>query len=392
MIKSKKIIQFICYSPRIYSGFDKFNLLLAGQLKKKGIDSVFVFSDKIEVQKIVDELLATGVIVELISSRNKITIFRDVVRLFLKYKPVIVHAHFVNFIQLLVAILSFIFGARYFITFHSVISLLSVDDYRKKKGILKQSVLKFYYKFLIAVSQKVLCVSIAIENQFRAFSCSNSKKIQSLYLGVKVQPNIKSKKQLRNFLSLPENAVLLCNVSAIEYIKGLDILIGAVDILKYKYNLPNFKCCHIGGLRSETDENKLYREELFQLVKKLHLENEFIWMDHRDDIDEILSAFDILVHPSRSEGLPVAIMEACAQSLPAVGTCVGGIPEIIKQDNNGYLFSLGSTEELADFLDDLIRDRELREIMGNESLRIVEENFNIEKQTKLLFEHYAVVL
>ena len=85
-------------------------------------------------------------------------------------------------------------------------------------------------------------------------------------------------------------------------------------------------------------------------------------------------------------------MEACAQSLPIVGTRVGGIPEIIEQDKNGYLFSPESTEELVDFLNDLILNRELCDRMGEESLRIVGGNFNIEKQTQLLFEHYSAAL
>ena len=176
MIKNKTIIQFICYSPRIYSGFDKFNLLLAGQLKEKGIDSVFVFSDKIEVQKIADDLREAGVIIELISTRNKLTIFRDVVKLFLRYKPVVVHAHFVNFIQLLVAILSLIFGARCFITFHSVISLLSVDEYRREKGVLKQSLLRLFYRFLIADRRKFFVYPMQLKINLELFPAQIQKR------------------------------------------------------------------------------------------------------------------------------------------------------------------------------------------------------------------------
>jgi glycosyltransferase involved in cell wall biosynthesis len=390
MAKSKVIIQFICYSPRIYSGFDKYNLKLAEHLKKREINSVFVFSDRIEVKSIVDDLLAVGVSIELISTRNKITTLRDVIKLFFKYKPAIVHAHFVNFIQLLTAVLSLFFGSKYFISFHSTISLLSVSEFRKEKGVIKQLLLKLYYRFLLAISYNVLCVSNAIKTQFISFSGSNSAKVRCLYLGVDVQPNIKSKKQLRTFLSLPEDAVIVCNVSAIEYIKGLDILIKAIYTVKQQFHHTNFKCCHIGGLRTETKENILYQKELMQQVKELHLENDFLWLGPRNDIIEILSAFDIYVHPSRMEGLGVAIMEACTQSLPIVGTRIGGIPEIIHQDINGFLFSPESSEELANFLNELILNKTLRKRMGMESLRIVEENFNIEKQIKLLVDIYMI--
>ena len=303
-----------------------------------------------------------------------------------------VHAHFENFIQLVTAFLSLIFRSEYFISFHSIISLLTVEEYRKRKGSIKQIILRLYYRFLIAVSKNVLCVSNAIKNQFITFSGSESEKIQCLYLGVNIKLVTNSKRELRSVLSLPSDNILLCNVSAIDPVKGLDILINAVGILKTHYGLTNFKCCHIGGLRSETDENISYQQELFRQVKGQKLENEFLWLGHRNDIDSILSVFDIYVHPSRMEGLGVAIMEACTHSLPVVGTRVGGIPEIVHHNENGFLFSPESAEELAGYLNQLIKDKELCVKMGNESFRIAEEKFNIEKQTKLLADRYILAL
>ena len=193
MAKSNIIIQFICYSPHIYSGFDKFNLELAKVLKKKGFDSVFVFSDKIEVQPIIDDLIGEGVIIELISTKNRIKVLRDTVKLFIKYKPALVHAHFENFILLITSILSLIFRSKFFVSFHSSISRIPYKDYQKKKGLIKLVFLKIYFKFLIAVSENVICVSNAVKSQFHSFSSSNSDKILCLFLGVKLQQSLKSK-------------------------------------------------------------------------------------------------------------------------------------------------------------------------------------------------------
>jgi glycosyltransferase involved in cell wall biosynthesis len=366
-------------------------LELSKVLKSRGYNSVFVFSDIIEVQPIIDDLISESVIIEFITTKNKLTILRDIVKLFIKYKPAIVHAHFKNYIQLLTAVLSLIFGSRYFISFHTTISLLSLAEYRKKKGVLKIHLLKLYYRFLLFASKNVICISEAIKTQFCVFSGSDSAKIKCLYLGVNLQTNLKSKTQLRRLLSLPEDDFLLCNISAVEPIKGLEILIKAVDILKNKLNLKDFKFCHIGGLRVERTENILYRENLYKQVKELQLENEFLWLGHRNDISEILSAFDIYVHPSRMEGLPVAIMEACSQSLPVLGTRVGGIPEIIHHNINGYLISQESTEELAEILIKLIPNKQLQQRMGKESFKIFEERFNIKTQTKLLVDTYLIL-
>jgi glycosyltransferase involved in cell wall biosynthesis len=55
----------------------------------------------------------------------------------------------------------------------------------------------------------------------------------------------------------------------------------------------------------------------------------------------------VLVHPSFSEGLPVVIMEAFALGLPVISTSVGGIPELVRAGENGWLVTVGNVEELA---------------------------------------------
>jgi glycosyltransferase involved in cell wall biosynthesis len=392
MTKPKIIIQFICYSPRIYSAFDKYNLLLSRHLKQNGLQSVFVFSDKIDVQAIKDDLIKEGVIIELIDTKSKLTITRDVLHIFIKYKPAVVHVHFENFIQFLAAILSVIFRSKYFITFHSTISKLSITEYPKKKGISKLIILRLYYKTLIAVSQHVFCVSQAIKKQFHEYSASASKKIQCLYLGVQVNFDKKLRVDLRSFLSLPQDDILLCNISAIEPIKGIDVIIKAVYLLKNKYKISGFKFYHIGGLRNESEEGRAYEKEIRELVHELKIENEFIWMGHRNDINEILSSFDIYVHPSRMEGLGLALMEAGSHSFPLIGSNVGGIPEIVHHEENGFLFPLESSEILAEYLKELIENPSLRKIFGKASFDTVYENFNIENQTLKLLAHYLSVV
>jgi glycosyltransferase involved in cell wall biosynthesis len=388
MAKNKIVIQFICYSPRIYSGFDRFNLVMAKALNKRGYKSVFVFSDKIEVGAIIEDLLSENVIIELISTRNRGTTLRDLIKLFLKYKPAVVHAHFDNFTQLATALLSILFASRYYISFHSTISLLTIKEYKKRKGLLKFTLLKIYYRFLILTANNIICVSYAIQNQFRQFSGSQSPKIQSLYLGVNIPLLNRSKGEIRTTLALPSDEILLVNVSAIEHIKGLDILLKSVQILKNKYQLDNFRCYHIGGIRTEAYENILYRNKLVEEIKKQQLENIFISLGSRNDINEILSAFDIYVQPSRREGIPVAVMEACAHALPVVGTRIGGIPEIIDHGKNGFLFLAESAEEMADYLNLLIKENGLRARFGSESYNIFSEQFNSEKQTESLVYLY----
>lgn len=388
-MKKKVIIEFICYSPRIYSGFDKYNLLVAQKLIINGFQPVFVFSDSTDaVPELARDLISVGVLVEIIPSTGKLDIFKSIWKLYAKYRPELVHTHFVEYIKALTAAFSLLFGARHFTSFHSTISSLSTKEFINKKGIVKRIMLFLYYQFLVICSSKILTVSNAISNQFSDFSNSQSTKIQTLYLGVDLRKNIKSKDELTQMLGLDQTKILLCNISAFEYIKGIDIWCEAVSILKHTYKLENFQFCHLGGLRTEDKVNFDYREYIYSLTRELEIQDMVLWLGHRNDIGDILSAFDIYVHPSRMEGIGMVNMEAAAQGLPIVATNVGGIPEIVIDGVNGFLVESDNSTQLARKLLELLSNKELIKSMGTKSYQIASLNFDINKQSSNLVENY----
>ena len=389
MQSKKTILQFLCYAPRIYSGFDKYILLLSKKIIAQGYLPVIIYADTIKnVPQIVEDFEAIGAKVELISSSKGIML-RNIWQLYTKYKPAIVHSHFVNLVKIVTVLFSIIFGARQYISFHSTISLIPSSEYKKKKGILKRYLLLVYFRYLYCFSKGIFTVSKAILNQFLDFADKKkSNKVQKLYLGVEIIKNERTKMELREFLQLPQNKILLCNISAIEHIKGLDVLCEAIALLKTKYKLTNFACCHLGGLRADNEQSRIYRDSIYDLCEKMNIKDVMFWLGHRNDIGEILSAFDIYVHPSRMEGLGLVNVEAGIQSLPLVGSNVGGIPEVVQEGENGLLFDSDNAEQLAERLYKLINDEKLRAEMGQKSFEIVIENFSIETQTEKLINLY----
>ena len=65
-----------------------------------------------------------------------------------------------------------------------------------------------------------------------------------------------------------------------------------------------------------------------------------------DDVISIMKKMDCLVLPSYSEGFPLVVMEAMSCGLPIIAPSIGGIPDVVKDDINGLLYSEGSEEEL----------------------------------------------
>lgn len=86
-----------------------------------------------------------------------------------------------------------------------------------------------------------------------------------------------------------------------------------------------------------------------------------------------------LVAPSMSEGLPRVIMEAMALGKPVVGSNVGGIPELIKDGETGFLFEVGNSNELAGKLRALLDNKELAIKMGQKGREFVKNKFSNEK-------------
>jgi len=97
----------------------------------------------------------------------------------------------------------------------------------------------------------------------------------------------------------------------------------------------------------------------------------------KEQIVPILHAADIFILPSHSEGFPYVILEAMSSGLPVIATPVGAIPELIQEGKNGYLVNVGDSVRLADYIDILLRNKSLREKMGEYNRRLVLEKYDI---------------
>jgi glycosyltransferase involved in cell wall biosynthesis len=95
--------------------------------------------------------------------------------------------------------------------------------------------------------------------------------------------------------------------------------------------------------------------------------NGVIFAGYRDDIANLLGAFDVFVLSSRHEGLGTSIMDAMYVGLPVVATRTGGIPELITPEHDGLLAPVGDAGALAEALIHLCRDESLRKSLGRKA-------------------------
>ncbi|MFQ5444607.1 MAG: glycosyltransferase family 4 protein [Nitrospinales bacterium] len=135
-------------------------------------------------------------------------------------------------------------------------------------------------------------------------------------------------------------------------------------------------------------------EQIREMVSQKGLKNQVIvpgWISGEEKISTFKSC-DIFVLPSFNEGLPGSILEAMAVGVPVISTPVGGIPEAVIENRNGFLINPGDVDSLYKKIVKLGQDKNLREMMGKESHKIIKEKFDIESIVSKLGEIYAEVV
>ncbi|RLC64495.1 MAG: glycosyl transferase family 1, partial [Chloroflexi bacterium] len=170
----------------------------------------------------------------------------------------------------------------------------------------------------------------------------------------------------RKELSQPDIKVTITFVGRLVYGKGVQNLILAFPELTRK---SRARLLIIG--------DGSYKPALERLAQSVDRGNIlFLGQKKQREIAELLSITDIFVNPSYSEGLPTSVLEAGVAGLPIVATDVGGTKEIIEDGKSGFLIPPTNTKALKETICQLIKNKHLREELGNNIRQFVIKNFD----------------
>jgi glycosyltransferase involved in cell wall biosynthesis len=121
------------------------------------------------------------------------------------------------------------------------------------------------------------------------------------------------------------------------------------------------------------------KDFLYDLVKKLGIENHVLFMGEQQDVYKFYNCFDCFVLPSQSEGLSIALLEAMSFGLPIVTTGINKKHDVVTDGVNGFVVSCGDKKMLCNAFEMLDMNKALRFSMSRENLVLVEEKFNIRR-------------
>jgi glycosyltransferase involved in cell wall biosynthesis len=106
------------------------------------------------------------------------------------------------------------------------------------------------------------------------------------------------------------------------------------------------------------------RRAIERRAHDLGLMRDTLFLGYQEDVAPFYAAFDAFVLPSGNEGTPVTTIEALAAGRPVVATRVGGVPDVVRDGEDGFLVDSGDVGLLGDRLATLARDEALRKRMG----------------------------
>ncbi len=167
--------------------------------------------------------------------------------------------------------------------------------------------------------------------------------------------------------------------------KGLLEFVEAAQLLKQKGLKARFA---IAGIPDPGNPASVSNEQIDTWQRSDLVE---IW-GWQDDMPSTLAKADIFCLPSYREGVPNALLEACASGVPIVTTNVPGCRDVVTHELNGLLVPLRDSQALANAIEKLLNDTSLRDTMGNAGRKIALEKFSLDKIIEQTFSIYQRVL
>jgi len=234
----------------------------------------------------------------------------------------------------------------------------------------------FYISVSEIIVQKAIKAGIAEPERFR-----------TIYSGMELDwflnANFDSDAVRREF-GIPLDVPVVGKIARLFPLKGHDQLMDAAPEIVRR--VPNVRFFLIG--------DGILLEHLQKRAREYGILENFIFagLIDRTRIPEMISAMDLVVHTSLREGLARVLPQALAMGKPCVSFDIDGAPEVVINDETGYLVQPFDSVGLAEGISRILEDADMRARMGENGRRHVDPAFRSEKMVADIAEVYAMLL
>lgn len=128
------------------------------------------------------------------------------------------------------------------------------------------------------------------------------------------------------------------------------------------------------------------------LAGRLGLDQRIVFPGFRSDLAAIYRALDMLVIPSRSEGLPTVLIEAMLMGVPVIATAVGAVPDVIEDGTTALIVPPGDESALAKAIEQLAGDAELRQKLSAAGQSFARQKLLVARRAEEIIAHAECLL
>ena len=193
-------------------------------------------------------------------------------------------------------------------------------------------------------------------------------------------PSTEARSELRRAFGIPAEAWVVGTVGRLAPEKDHELLVRAAEPL-----LGDRFWLVIVGDGPQAGE-------LRDLIERMPAGRFVRLTGSRDDVERLLSAFDVFALSSSTEGLPLVVPEAMAAALPIVSTAVGGLPDVLEEGRTGHLVRPNDEQGLRNALRSLSEDKDHARVMGEYAREVAGELYSAARMARDYMTLYESVL
>jgi glycosyltransferase involved in cell wall biosynthesis len=366
--------------PFRIGGTETFARELSSQLAQQGWHSVLCFQSE-PPEDVLRFLKQNNVTLEVMPDSPNLSwrAAKDFVRVVRRHRPEIVHLHFTGFLG------PYPWLAR----LNSVKRIFFTDHTSRPAGYIARRAPLWKRMVARAINlplTRVICVSRYGYQCLTALDLLPGERCELVYNGVdlaRVQPDAERAAEFRRRYSIPNDRTVVLQVSWIIPEKGIPDLLKAAGLVISRN--PNVQFVFVG--------EGAYRQQYTNEAEAMGLGDHVTWTGLVEDPfgEGVYDVADIICQASNwEEVFGWMIAEGMAYAKPVVGTRVGGIPELVADQQSGFVVERGDAGAIAERILDLASNPDLRARMGHRGSELVAKHFDLRANIAKLIYLYGI--
>jgi len=302
--------------------------------------------------------------------------YRDLLRIFRRERPDIVHTHSSK-----AGILGRLAARRAGVPV--IIHTVHGPPFHEYQNPVANAAFRWAERWAARHTSRFISVSDAMTRKFLQAGVGTPDRFLTIYSGMEVEPFLREdggRQRVRRELDIPEEAVVVGKIARLFHLKGHEDVLRAFASVHRRF--PGARLLFVG--------DGILRRRLQDLADRLGLRDRvtFAGLVPPDRIPEMIKAMDLLVHASLREGLARVLPQALLSGRPVISYDVDGAREVIRDGETGFLVPPRDVERLGEALAHALSDLPRATEMARRGRDLFSDQFRAETMVRRIVEVY----